>query len=117
MQRILCAAQFVGEKVDGIHFRVAEILERRAMKLVGAALGHDVHLRAGASSELGSGHAGLHRKLLHGVRDPKGVGRSVNIHVHIAHPIQQRDVGLRACTRNVEASTLYAYGSGQNSRR
>src|SRR5262249_48368307 len=53
VQNVLLAALLVGEEVGGVHFRFAKILEGRAVKLVAAALGHDVDLAAGAAAKLG----------------------------------------------------------------
>ena len=114
MQRIFRTFILVREKIGGIQHRIAQILEHRAVKLVGAALGNDADLAARAAAELRRGHAGLHRKLLNRVRKAEVAQRRVDLRIDYANAVEQEHIGLGARPRHVEAATLRARRRGQD---
>src|SRR6202171_1696035 len=116
MEGILLAPLLVGEEVRGIQHVVAQVLERRAMKLIGAALGDDAHLSAGSPAEFCGGYAGLHSKLLHRVRYPEVTQRRVDLRIDVAHSIQQEHVRLRARTRDIKSPALRTRRRGHHAR-
>ncbi len=117
MQRILRAAIFVGEEVGSVKHRIAEVLERRPVKLIGSALGDDIHLAAGATAELRCSHAGLNSEFLHRIGDSEIAKRGVNLRVDVANAVEQEDVGLRTGAGDVETTALSAGRGGQDAGR
>jgi hypothetical protein len=107
VQRIFFATLLVGEKVGRIQRVITQILEGRAMKLLGAALRNDADLSAGAPPELRGGHAGLHGEFLHRVGDAEVTQRRVNLCIDIADAVEQEHIGLRACPGDIEAASLH----------
>ena len=106
VQRVLGATEFVGKEIRRIEVRVAQVLEDRAVELVGAALGYDAHLGAVAAAELGGGHAGLHGELLHRVGDAEIAQRRPDLGIDVTDAVQQEVIGLRPCAGDVEAAAL-----------
>src|SRR5262249_18791430 len=104
--------QLVREEVGGVEDSVAQILKRRAMILIGSALGYDVDLSAGAAAEFGQRDRCLNSELLHGVSDAEVVERRIDLRVRIADAVNQEDVRLRTRSGDIESAALRARRRG-----
>ena len=87
----------VQEELVGGRRRVAVVLVERAVQFVGAALGHQRHLRAGGAAAVGVGVHGGDAELLHRIRGhAQDAGEGVAVHLVVDVHAVQRDVGLVA---------------------
>ena len=64
----------LGKPVISVQFVVAEIIEERAMKSIGAAAGDDGDLATGRAAKLRGKGGSLYLKLLHGIDGNQRVG-------------------------------------------
>src|SRR5262249_17593497 len=113
LQVVLSRPPFVGEEVGGVEDGVAQVFERRAVELIGSALGHDVDLPAGTATEFGLRDGCLYSELLHGVGDWEVAERGIDLGVRIADAVNQEDVRLRTRSGDVESAPLRARRRGQ----
>ena len=83
------------EEILRVQIVVAQIFVEHAVDLVGAGLGGEVDLRAGAASELGGVGAGLHLEFLDGFGGDRD-GVLVDRQIVVVHAVEQEVIGLFA---------------------
>ena len=116
VERILYAAQFVRKEIGRIQHGIAEKLKHAAMKFLAAAARDHVHLPAGLPALFRLDSAGLHRELLHGIRDTEQVQRLVRLRIGVADTVQQINIRLRPHPVDAEPGALCAGGRGDAAR-